>query len=110
MGLTIVMNKFVTILVMPISPSTTYAFGVEEWDFLLFLVKRGLYKSSKGILINADINGALNILRKSGKTDFKDFDVKNIFNVKKINILKINQKACPYGVEVVRLTFKAFAL
>jgi IS605 OrfB family transposase len=27
-------------------------------------VKRGLYKSSTGQLINADINGALNILRK----------------------------------------------
>ena len=28
-------------------------------------VKRGLYRSGKGILINADVNGALNILRKS---------------------------------------------
>lgn len=27
-------------------------------------VKRGLYKSKQGILINADVNGALNILRK----------------------------------------------
>ncbi|MCH5585000.1 transposase [Shimazuella sp. AN120528] len=28
-------------------------------------VKRGLYRTAKGMLINADINGALNILRKS---------------------------------------------
>ena len=28
-------------------------------------IKRGLYKTSKGLLINSDINGALNILRKS---------------------------------------------
>ena len=28
-------------------------------------IKRGLYKSSKGILINADINGSLNILKKA---------------------------------------------
>lgn len=28
-------------------------------------IKRGLYRSAKGILLNADINGALNILRKS---------------------------------------------
>ncbi len=27
-------------------------------------VKRGLFKSSKGILINADLNGSLNILKK----------------------------------------------
>ncbi len=27
-------------------------------------VKRGLFKSSKGVMINADINGSLNILRK----------------------------------------------
>lgn len=27
-------------------------------------VKRGLFKTSKGILINADVNGALNIGRK----------------------------------------------
>jgi len=27
-------------------------------------VKRGLFQSSAGVLINADVNGALNILRK----------------------------------------------
>ncbi len=27
-------------------------------------IKRGLYKSSKGMLINADVNGAYNIIRK----------------------------------------------
>lgn len=27
-------------------------------------IKRGLFRSNKGILINADLNGALNILRK----------------------------------------------
>ena len=28
-------------------------------------IKRGLYKTSKGTLINADINGSLNILKKA---------------------------------------------
>jgi len=28
-------------------------------------IKRGLYKSKKGILINADLNASLNIIRKS---------------------------------------------
>lgn len=36
-------------------------------------VKRGLYKSKEGILINADVNGAYNILRKSN-SEFKYHD------------------------------------
>ncbi len=37
----------------------------KEYSFSGIRVKRGLYQTSKGILINADINGALNILKKS---------------------------------------------
>jgi putative transposase len=33
-------------------------------------IKRGLFKSSQGILLNADINGACNILRKEIPTAF----------------------------------------
>ncbi|MEL6462850.1 MAG: hypothetical protein AAFQ91_32300, partial [Cyanobacteria bacterium J06621_15] len=32
---------------------------------LIIRVKRGLFKSSKGLKINADLNGSLNILRKA---------------------------------------------
>jgi len=28
-------------------------------------IKRGLYKTKKGYILNADVNGALNILKKS---------------------------------------------
>ena len=35
-------------------------------------VKRGLFKSNKGVIINADINGSLNILRKVVKNDLSD--------------------------------------
>ena len=35
-------------------------------------VKRGLFISNKGILVNADINGSLNILRKVVKNDLSD--------------------------------------
>lgn len=35
-------------------------------------VKRGLYKTLKGLLINADINGALNIIRKVAKNSLDD--------------------------------------
>lgn len=34
-------------------------------------VKRGLFQSSKGIKINADVNGAMNILRKVVPTAFQ---------------------------------------
>ena len=37
----------------------------KEYSFSGTRVKRGLYKTSNGMCINADINGALNILKKS---------------------------------------------
>lgn len=37
----------------------------NEIEFSGKRIKRGLYKSKNGILINADINGSLNILRKN---------------------------------------------
>lgn len=41
----------------------------EKRNFSGKRIKRGLYQTSKGKLINADVNGALNILRKSKLTD-----------------------------------------
>ena len=41
----------------------------QEYTFSGKRVKRGLYMSKKGKLINADVNGALNILRKSNVVD-----------------------------------------
>lgn len=37
----------------------------QKYEFSGKRIKRGLYRSSKGIEINADVNGAANILRKS---------------------------------------------
>ena len=37
----------------------------QEYEFSGKRIKRGLYRSANGRLINADLNGALNILRKS---------------------------------------------
>lgn len=41
----------------------------KSYSFSGKRVKRGLYKTSKGYLINADVNGALNILKKSSVVD-----------------------------------------
>ena len=37
----------------------------QEYIFSGKRIKRGLYQTKKGYLLNADCNGALNILRKS---------------------------------------------
>jgi len=37
----------------------------ETYEFKGTRIKRGLYKTSKGVLINADVNAAANIIRKS---------------------------------------------
>jgi len=37
----------------------------KDYKFSGRRIKRGLYKTKKGMLINADVNGALNILKKS---------------------------------------------
>jgi putative transposase len=42
-----------------------YKEGQKKHSFSGRRVKRGLYKSANGTLINADVNGSLNILRKA---------------------------------------------
>lgn len=54
-------------------------------------IKRGLFSSSKGKLINADLNGAINIMRKweeKQEIKMKKVKGKNIYNPKRINIHK----------------------
>lgn len=45
----------------------------EQHEFSGKRVHRGLYKSSKGLLLNADINGSVNILRKYFKERKEDW-------------------------------------
>ncbi|WP_294705663.1 transposase [uncultured Fusobacterium sp.] len=45
--------------------------GNIEYSFSGRRVKRGMYKTSKGYILNADVNGALNILRKSKVVDLE---------------------------------------
>ena len=54
--------------------------------------KRGLYISKNGIAINADVNGACNILRKHFDKDVK-ISHKILTNVTKINIKRGKKKA-----------------
>ena len=43
----------------------------QPYSFLGKRIKRGVYQTSKGYIFNADINGALNILRKSNVVDLE---------------------------------------
>ncbi len=52
-----------------------------EYKFSGTRIKRGLYKTKNGVLINADVNGACNILRKYKKSAFKKIDTKYLLNV-----------------------------
>lgn len=46
--------------------------NTNEYKFSGKRIKRGLYKSAEGLIINSDVNGALNIMRKSKQNI--DFD------------------------------------
>ena len=55
--------------------------------------KRGLYKTKQGVLINADLNGALNIMRKAfPKIDFEINDLKYLQNPKTIENIMNSQR------------------
>lgn len=50
-------------------------------------IKRGLYRSATGILLNADINGALNIMRKAGVKDIT-LEKKTYLSPQRIKVIK----------------------
>lgn len=57
-------------------PIPEYVEGVyhNAYEFSGRRIKRGLYKSGKGVIFNADINGACNIMRKYSEETFKDVE------------------------------------
>jgi putative transposase len=61
------------------------AFDNEAHVFSGSRIKRGLYRSSTGINLNADINGALNILRKTQVTQI-DLKEKEYLSPKRIKV------------------------
>lgn len=55
--------------------------------------KRGLYKTKQGVLINADLNGALNIMRKTfPKIEFETMDLRYLQNPKIIKNIMNSQR------------------
>ena len=63
----------------------------KEYIFSGKRIKRGLYQTSTGKLINTDCNGALNILRKSKVVDLSIlYNRGELDTPKRIRILKSN--------------------
>ena len=61
-----------------VNENTNYIFSGKR-------IKRGIYKSKQGKIINADLNGALNILKKSGEKFIEELEYlrfENIFTSK----------------------------
>jgi transposase len=53
-------------------------------------VKRGLFKTKEGLLINADINASINILRKVSTNG--DLDVTNVVGDLQVSPVRLNIK------------------
>ena len=63
----------------------------QKYNFSGKRTKRGLYRSSDGTLINADLNGAANILRKAGY-DTSCIQLSGLLNPKIIRFADLNSK------------------
>ena len=58
-----------------------YKKEIKEIKFSGKRIKRGIYKSKQGKIINADLNGALNILKKSGEKLIEELEYLRFDNI-----------------------------
>jgi len=63
----------------------------KQKNYLGKRIKRGLFKTSKGICINSDVNGSLNIGRKVFGDAFMPTNIGFVSNPVKINLYKGNK-------------------
>ncbi|MEG3925460.1 MULTISPECIES: transposase [unclassified Microcoleus] len=70
-------------------------YGENGADYVLFSgkrIKRGLYKTSSGRLINADVNGSYNILRKAIPNAFSNGIGSCVVQPRRVNPLEVKVK------------------
>ena len=76
----------------------TYGIDDEKADFSGSRIHRGLYRCANGLIINADCNGAANIMRKAipdvwnGSTDFLFLAQPEVFGFHELNSQSIPVK------------------
>jgi putative transposase len=75
-----------------IDPIPVYGKTEKEPMFTGKRIKRGLYKTSTGQLINSDINGSYNILRKAIPNAFSNGIVSCVLGPRRVNPLKVKRK------------------
>ena len=75
-----------------LDPIPVYGKTEKEPMFTGKRIKRGLYKTSTGQLINSDINGSYNILRKAIPNAFSDGIVSCVVQPRRVDPLKVKQK------------------
>lgn len=66
--------------------------GAQDVTFSGKRIKRGLYKTSSGQLINADVNGSYNILRKAIPNAFSDGIGSCVAQPRRVNPLEVKAK------------------
>lgn len=66
--------------------------GAEEVIFTGKRIKRGLYKTSSGRLINADVNGSYNIMRKAIPNALRDGIGSCVVQPRRVNPLEVKKK------------------
>jgi|AGSF01.1.fsa_nt_gi transposase, IS605 OrfB family, central region len=66
--------------------------GAQDVTFSGKRIKRGLYKTSSGRLINADVNGSYNILRKAIPNAFSDGIESCVVQPRRVNPLEVKAK------------------
>jgi putative transposase len=66
--------------------------GVQDVTFSGSRIKRGLYKTSEGRLINADVNGSYNILRKAIPNAFGNGIESCVVQPRRVNPLQVKKK------------------
>jgi IS605 OrfB family transposase len=75
--------------------------GVQDVTFSGQRIKRGLYRTSEGRLINADVNGSYNILRKAIPNAFSNGIESCVAQPRRVNPLEVKAKG--EGLEASRV-------
>jgi len=75
-----------------LDPIPVYGETKTEPVFTGKRIKRGLYKTSTGQLINSDVNGAYNILRKAIPNAFSDGIGSCVVQPRRVNPLEVKRK------------------
>ncbi|MCC3638234.1 MAG: transposase, partial [Microcoleus sp. PH2017_37_MFU_D_B] len=75
--------------------------GAQDAKFSGKRIKRGLYKTSCGRLINADVNGAYNILRKAIPNAFSNGIESCVAQPRRVNPLEVKAKEGPGASRVM---------